>query len=108
MTVTDYYFELYDYSISTDHTKWFTSMCFLASIPLPVSAKVKHILNYLQTKMSSYKFSVEQYYNTGIIINYQLQIPLHFGGTIKTSPVNITSIFLHKPLTTSSVIFLHM
>ena len=29
-------------------------MCLLASIPLPVSAKVKHkILNYLQTKTSS-------------------------------------------------------
>ena len=38
---------------------------------------------------------VEQYYNTGIIIDYQLKIPLHFSSTVKTNPVNITSIFLH-------------
>ena len=30
--------------------------------------------------------SVEQYYNTVIIIDYQLQIPLHFSGTAKTEP----------------------
>ena len=30
------------------------------------------------------KGSVEQYYNTGFIINYQLQIPLHFDSTVKT------------------------
>ena len=39
--------------------------------------------------------SGEQYYNTGIIIDYQLQIPLHFDSTVKPSPVNITTIFLH-------------
>ena len=30
--------------------------------------------------------SVEQYYNTVIVIDYQLQIPLHFGSTTKTKP----------------------
>ena len=30
--------------------------------------------------------SVEQYYNTVIVIDYQLQIPLHFGSTAKTEP----------------------
>ena len=30
--------------------------------------------------------SVEQYYNTVIVIDYQLQIPLHFCNTVKTEP----------------------
>ena len=30
--------------------------------------------------------SVEQYYNTVIVIDYQLQIPLHFVSTAKTEP----------------------
>ena len=30
--------------------------------------------------------SVEQYYNTVIVIDYQLQIPLHFYNTVKTEP----------------------
>ena len=30
--------------------------------------------------------SAEQYYNTVIVIDYQLQIPLHFGSTAKTEP----------------------
>ena len=30
--------------------------------------------------------SVEQYYNTVIVIDYQLQIPLHFDSTAKTEP----------------------
>ena len=32
------------------------------------------------------KTNVEQYYNTVIIIDYQLQILLHFGNTVKTEP----------------------
>ena len=30
--------------------------------------------------------SVEQYYNTVTVIDYQLQIPLYFGSTAKTEP----------------------
>ena len=37
--------------------------------------------------------SVEHYYNTVIVIDYQLQIPLHFGSTTKTMQALI---FLHK------------
>ena len=31
-------------------------------------------------------FRVEQYFNTVIIFDYRLQIPLHFGNTVKTKP----------------------
>ena len=33
-----------------------------------------------------FPISVEQYYNTVIVIDYQLQIPLHFVSTAKTEP----------------------
>ena len=46
--------------------------------------------------------SVEQYYNTGIIIDYQLQIPLHFGSTMKTE-----SCEYHFNLLTHGVSFIY-
>ena len=40
---------------------------------------------YIHTPaISILQSSVEQYYNTVIVIDYQLQIPLHFGSTVKT------------------------
>ena len=63
---------------------------------LKFDASVKHIrtpyyLCYTQSCMYTYglpciESSVEQCYNTVIITDYQLQIPLHFGSTAKTEP----------------------
>ena len=52
--------------------------------------------------------SVEQYYNTVIVIDYQLQIPLHFGSTAKTEPCEyyFNLLMYTKPLAITFVIFL--
>ena len=46
------------------------------------------IASFFQFIRNKYQlhYSVEQYYNTVIIIDYQLQIPFHFGSTTKTEP----------------------
>ena len=56
----------------------------------------------------SIMISVEQYYNTVIIIDYQLQIPLHFGSIAKTEPCEYRFNLLTytKPLAIIFVIFI--
>ena len=76
---------------------------------LPVE-EARRVLQAYCYQASSYVLStsVEQYYNTVIVIDYQLQIPLHFGSIAKTEPCeyHFNLLTYTKPLAIIFVIFI--
>ena len=59
--------------------------CDSFSSRLSITAVRKTVSKQMYSRQM-FQRSVEQYYNTVIVIDYQLQIPLHFGSTAKTEP----------------------